>query len=125
MGGPEGQPDYLNAVVGLEPGSVADDPERLLRELHAIEAALGRRRRVRWEARIVDLDLLAYGDRVVDGPNLVLPHPRMMDRPFVLVPLLEVAPGWRDPRTGRAASEALAGLDASGVRRSEADENAR
>jgi 2-amino-4-hydroxy-6-hydroxymethyldihydropteridine diphosphokinase len=69
---------------------------------------------------VLDLDLIAVGDRVIDGPDLVLPHPRVLERPFVLVPLLEVAPAWRDPRSGRRAVDALAELDASGVRPSEA-----
>jgi len=116
VGGPPGQPDYLNAVVALTPAPAWREPVRLLAELHAIERAFGRRRRVRWEARLLDLDLIALGPRVVDGPELVLPHPRAMERPFVLVPLLEVAPDWRDPRSGRRAAEALAELDARGVR---------
>jgi 2-amino-4-hydroxy-6-hydroxymethyldihydropteridine diphosphokinase len=125
VGGPPGQPDYLNAVVALTPAAAWRDPARLLDELHAIEVAFGRRRRVRWEARLLDLDLIALGDRVVDGPDLVLPHPRARERPFVLVPLLEVAPDWRDPRSGRRAADALAGLDDRGVRPSGASWTAR
>lgn len=117
VGGPPGQPDYLNAVMAFDPSPRWRDPERLLAELHAIEHAFGRERRVRWEARVLDLDLLALGRRVADGPGLTLPHPRLLDRPFVLVPLLDVAPDWCDPRSGRRASDALAALDASGVRR--------
>jgi 2-amino-4-hydroxy-6-hydroxymethyldihydropteridine diphosphokinase len=116
VGGPAGQPDYLNAVVSLAPAPPWSEPARLLAELHAIERTFGRRRRVRWEARLLDLDLIALGERVLDGPDLVVPHPRAMERPFVLVPLLEVAPAWRDPRSGRRAADALADLDASGVR---------
>ncbi len=116
VGGPQGQPDYLNAVVELVPASRYRDPRALLWALHALEARFGRRRRVRWEARRLDLDLLALGDAVADEPGLRLPHPRMMQRPFVLVPLLEVAPDWRHPVSGRSAAEALAGLEASGVR---------
>lgn len=120
VGGPPGQPDYLNAVVALIPGPSYDDPAHLLTALHALEAAFGRTRRVRWQARVLDLDLLAWGERVIDRPELALPHPRMLERAFVLVPLLDVAPAWRDPRSGRSAREALATLEASGVQRSEA-----
>lgn len=118
VGGPAGQPDYLNAVLAFRPAPAWNDPSALLRELHAIERDFGRRRRVRWEARVLDLDLIALGERIEDGPELTLPHPRAMVRPFVLVPLLQIAPDWRDPRTGRSAADALAAMDASGVRRS-------
>ncbi len=116
VGGPGGQPDYLNAVVALLPSAGVGEPEALLAGLHRIESDLGRTRRVRWEARVLDLDLIAFGDRVRDDPDLALPHPAVMERPFVLVPLLDVAPEWRNPRDGRSAAEALGALDASGVR---------
>jgi 2-amino-4-hydroxy-6-hydroxymethyldihydropteridine diphosphokinase len=89
---------FLNAVVlvrtTLEPGP-------LLARCRAIEARLGRRPAPRWADRVLDLDLLLHGERVQDGRDPVLPHPRMAERPFVIVPLLEVAPQARDPRTGR------------------------
>lgn len=125
VGGPPDQRDYLNAVVALEPTPSQLEPRALLADLHRIEASLGRRRRVRWEARVLDLDLLAMGATVVDDPDLVLPHPRMLARPFVLIPLLEVAPDWIDPRTGRRASEVLAELDLGGVRRVDGGWSAR
>lgn len=125
VGGPEGQPDYLNAVVELRPGPAYRDPRQLLAALHDLEARFGRRRRVRWEARILDLDLLALGAAVHDEPGLRLPHPRMMERAFVLIPLLDVAPAWRDPRDGRSAAEAAAALPAGGVRSSGLDWCAR
>jgi len=118
VGGPNDQPDYLNAVVALLPAAGYREPEALLVALHGIEAELGRTRRIRWEARVLDLDLIALGDLVRDDPGLALPHPAAMERPFVLVPLLDVAPGWRSPRDGRRAADALASLDASDVRRS-------
>jgi 2-amino-4-hydroxy-6-hydroxymethyldihydropteridine diphosphokinase len=83
--------------------------------LLAIEARFGRRRRARWEARRLDLDLLALGAIRLREPRLRLPHPRMMERAFVLVPLLEVAPDWTHPVTGRRADTALSGLDRRGV----------
>lgn len=115
VGGPPGAPDYLNAVVALRPDAVHAEPTALLGALLAIEARFGRRRRERWGPRTLDLDLLALGDEVRRAPDPVLPHPRTMERAFVLVPLLDVAPDWRDPATGRSAREALAALDASGV----------
>lgn len=119
VGGPGGQPDYLNAVLALEPAPALRDPPALLRALLALEARHGRRRRRRWAARTLDLDLLALGDRVLALPELELPHPRMMARAFVLAPLCEVAPGWRHPRTGEGACEALARLDSGGVERTD------
>jgi len=116
VGGPGGQPDYLNAVVALIPAEAYGEPGTLLAALHRIESELGRTRRVRWAARVLDLDLIAFGERVRDDAQLTLPHPSVMERPFVLVPLLDVAPEWRNPRDGRSAAEALEALDASGVR---------
>lgn len=115
MGGPTGQADYLNAVIVLRPN--APDPETLLGELLGLEARQGRSRAVRWAARTLDLDLLAWGDLVWTTPALTLPHPRMMARAFVLAPLCEVAPGWRHPVTLEGACEALGRLDLSGATR--------
>lgn len=116
VGGPPGQPDYLNAVVALRPTRPYLEVTTLLEAFHRVEARHGRARRERWAPRTLDLDLLAYGSLVRDAPDPVVPHPRMMTRPFVLVPLLEVAPAWRHPRTGIAAADALAALDRSGLR---------
>lgn len=118
VGGPSGQPAYLNAVIAYLPAPDLESPQALLDELHRIEHAMGRVRRVRWEARVLDLDLLALGDRLENLPGLTVPHPRLLERAFVLVPLLEVAPKWRHPGSGEWAADALAKLDASGVRRS-------
>ena len=96
------QPDYVNAVVRVE---TALDPASLLALLHRIEARFGRVRRAKNEARTLDLDLLAYGERVgtgVDRP--ILPHPRLHERAFVLYPLAEIAPDWRHPLFHRTAA---------------------
>ncbi len=88
IGGPS-QPPYLNAVMSLE---TSWRPEQLLQMLHRIEERFGRHRRERWGARRLDLDLLLYGNRMIATPDLVVPHPRMLERRFVLEPLAELAP---------------------------------
>lgn len=115
VGGPPGQDDYLNAVVALRP--TAPDPETLLNKLLGLEAGGGRTRTVRWAARTLDLDLLAWDDLVLETSSLTLPHPRMMERAFVLAPLCELAATWRHPVTCQSACEMLASLDTSGVTR--------
>ena len=101
VGGPPGQPDYLNAVAALDTRLSAD---QLLRALQAIEAAQGRVRELRWGPRTLDLDILLYGDLVLDTPALTLPHPRMHLRAFVLAPLLEIVPASIIPGRGTAAA---------------------
>lgn len=84
-----GGPDFVNAVVALE---TALAPLELLAQLQALELAAGRERPYRNAPRTLDLDLLSHGDTVLDTPVLTLPHPRMAQRAFVLVPLAEIAP---------------------------------
>lgn len=117
VGGPPGQPDYLNGVALLEPRPRWSQPDALLEALLAIEGRQGRRRRERWGPRTLDLDLLALDAHSLQTPRLTLPHPRMMDRAFVLAPLCELLPGWRHPLTGEGACAALARVGASGVER--------
>ncbi len=101
------QPDYLNGCSLLE---VALSPEALLDCLQAIEGRHGRVRAERWGPRTLDLDLLLYGDLRLEGERLQIPHPRMAERPFVLVPLAEIAPDWRDPRSGLTVAALAAAL---------------
>lgn len=115
VGGPAGQGDYLNAVVAVVP--FAEDPRTLLTELHALEAAQGRTRSVRWGPRTLDLDLLSWGRRVAATPELTLPHPRLEERAFVLAPLCEVAPDWRHPCSGESACALLQALPPGGLER--------
>ena len=103
---PSDQPWFVNAVA-----SVATDltPAELLTKLHEIEARFGRSRQRRNEARVLDLDLLAYHDLVsAPGACPVLPHPRLAERAFVVLPLRELAPDWRHPGSGLSIGE-LAG----------------
>lgn len=97
--GPAAQPDYINAVASM---LTTLEPEALLDALQGIEAAHGRMREgERWGPRTLDLDLLLYGDRVIDTQRLSVPHPGMRDRAFVLHPLAEVASDLIIPGTGR------------------------
>ena len=96
VGGPP-QGDYLNAAVLVE---AAMTPLELVDVLLAIEASMGRVRRERWGPRVIDLDLLWAPGVVMDDPRCTLPHPRLAERAFALVPLLELVPGAIDPRSG-------------------------
>jgi 2-amino-4-hydroxy-6-hydroxymethyldihydropteridine diphosphokinase len=91
------QPDFLNAAALVE---YQGPPEALLEELLTIEGRLGRVRGQRWGPRIIDLDFLWADGLVVEGPRLLVPHPRLKERAFALVPLLEIVANARDPRTG-------------------------
>ena len=97
--GPAEQPDYINAVACVETELT---PSELLAQLQDIERRHGRVRGVRNAARTLDLDLLLYGDRTIDGPGLQVPHPRMHERAFVLRPLLEIEPRLSIPGRGPA-----------------------
>lgn len=110
----DGQPWFVNGVAVLDTGLA---PDALLALLHRVEAEMGRVRGARNAARIVDLDLIAYDDRIVGAGEaeqragrLVLPHPLMHTRRFVLQPMAEVAPDWRHPRLGLTVRAMLAAL---------------
>jgi len=128
-------PDYVNAVAALA-GAEGHDVRSILAALHRIEARFGRERVQRWGMRTLDLDLVAIGDLVLpDGviqdrwrnlepeaqvrstpDQLILPHPRLQDRAFVLVPLADVAPNWRHPRSGQSVREMLDALPQADVK---------
>jgi len=94
---PDDQPPYLNAVAV---GETTLEPEALLEKMMAIERARGRERPSVRAARTLDLDLILYGDRVIQTATLEVPHPRFRGREFVLRPLVELEPDWKDPITG-------------------------
>jgi 2-amino-4-hydroxy-6-hydroxymethyldihydropteridine diphosphokinase len=122
-------PDFVNAAV-----EIATDlpPDKLMALLHRIELQMGRTRTNRWEARVLDLDLLACGDLVLPDnagfdhwmnmpeaqhsdtapPQLILPHPRLHNRGFVLAPLADIAPAWMHPRRGQTVRQMLDQLPA-------------
>lgn len=94
VGGPGGQPAFINAAAVLE---TRLEPEVLLESLLEIERKLGRERREKWGPRPVDLDILLWDEEVISGERLQVPHPWLPARRFVLAPLAEIAPGWRHP----------------------------
>jgi 2-amino-4-hydroxy-6-hydroxymethyldihydropteridine diphosphokinase len=106
------QPPFLNMVLRAR---TALEPEALLRTLKQAEVQIGREHTFRWGPRLIDLDILFYDDLVLDTPPLVIPHPRLHERAFVLVPLADVAADFIHPVLGRTVSELLADVDASGI----------
>ena len=112
VGTPQPQPDYFNGCALL---STEQTPEELLAILQATEIQFGRANKGTLQARTLDLDLLLYGDLVLNTPDLTIPHPRMNERAFVLVPLAEIAPLWIEPRSGNKIAKLLKSVDTSGV----------
>lgn len=120
-------PDYVNAAIVIQS---CLSPHKILAELHSIEQQAERKRKVRWGQRTLDLDLIAVGDLILPDqdvhaywrdlpmqeqqrqtpPELILPHPRLQDRAFVLIPLLDVAPNWRHPVLGQSVRKMCAAL---------------
>ncbi|MGV8988233.1 MAG: 2-amino-4-hydroxy-6-hydroxymethyldihydropteridine diphosphokinase [Cypionkella sp.] len=125
-------PDYVNAAASLQTDLPAAE---VLAALHRVEAGFGRTRSGRWGGRTLDLDLIAAGDTVAPDPatwahwhdldasrqttetpgTLILPHPRLQDRAFVLVPLMDIAPDWRHPVLGKTVAEMTAALPQSDI----------
>jgi 2-amino-4-hydroxy-6-hydroxymethyldihydropteridine diphosphokinase len=107
VGGPANSPVFLNTVVEIQ---TTLDPADVLETLLSIEKSLGRVRRDKWEPRTIDLDLILFGDAIINTPDLVVPHPLMHQRRFVLEPLAEIAPNAVHPILNQTAQALLAGL---------------
>jgi len=111
--GYEDQPSFLNMVVKAETDL---EPAALLMFLKKLEVDLGREKSVRWGPRLIDLDILFYDDLIIESPPLVIPHPRLHERGFVLAPLADVAAEFIHPVLGKRVRELLGGVDLSGMR---------
>ena len=107
------QPAFLNMVIK---GETLLGPMELLKQLKSLEAKLGRLPAIRWGPRLIDMDILFYADLVLDVQGLIIPHPHLHERAFVLIPLADVAPDLVHPVFERSVRELLAGVDASGVK---------
>jgi 2-amino-4-hydroxy-6-hydroxymethyldihydropteridine diphosphokinase len=110
------QPDFLNMVIK---GETRLAPLELLKFLKRLERALGRVPSIRYGPRLIDVDILFYDELVLDTPELTLPHPRLHERAFVLVPLADLAPALVHPVLGKPVSALLADVDAKGISRHE------
>lgn len=108
VGGPADSPPFINAVAEINTTVAAVD---LLHRMLHIERSLGRERKEKWGPRSIDLDILFYGDQIIHGDELVVPHPRLSERRFVLQPLAELAPGLIVPGSGKSVTELLDVLD--------------
>lgn len=106
------QPDYINGCALLE---TSLNPLELLEILLAIETRFGRIRKEPNGPRTLDLDILLFNDLILESPKLQIPHPRMIERAFVLVPLAEIAPNWQEPVSGKAIAQLVQTVDCSGV----------
>ena len=105
------QADFLNLAVSIQTDLT---PRQLLVQLHEIEADLDRVRLIRWGPRTIDLDIIFYGDEIIDEEDLHIPHIDMYQRDFVLGPVCEIEPDLKDPRSGRTVRELLEELKARG-----------
>ncbi|MCE5322886.1 2-amino-4-hydroxy-6-hydroxymethyldihydropteridine diphosphokinase [bacterium] len=110
--GVKDQPDFANAVIAVK---TALDPYELLELCNKIEREMGRKRTIRWGPRVIDMDILLYEDVNISEKQLTIPHPMMMERAFVLIPLAEIAPDLELPG-GITAKEAAEQIDRAGIK---------
>ena len=108
----EDQPAFLNMAIK---GGTDLEPEPLLKHLKQLETRLGREPSFHWGPRLIDIDLLFYDDLILDTPRLVIPHPRLQERAFVLVPLADIAPDFIHPILGKTIRQLLEGMDNSNI----------
>ncbi len=108
------QPDFFNICLAAETGQTSQE---LLQFLKRTETELGREKSRRWGPRLIDIDILAYGDRVIREKNLMIPHSRMAERTFVLAPLADIAPEWVHPITGKSVVQMLTAVYRTEVHR--------
>lgn len=108
----EDQPKFLNQVIK---GKTYLDPERLLKHLKRLEVALGRKESFPYGPRLIDIDILFYDDLVMNKPSIVIPHPRLHERGFVLLPLMEIAPNLVHPVTQKSVREMAEGSNTEGI----------
>ena len=110
--GVETQPRFLNCCAAIETDK---SPLDLLRSVKDIEREIGRAARGRWEAREIDIDILTYGDEKITSAELSIPHPLMCERAFVLVPLFDIAPGFKHPESGESIDCLLERTERGGI----------
>ena len=110
--GYEDQPAFLNMAVKCE---TALEPESLLKRLKQLEVRLGREQSFRWGPRLIDIDILFYDDLILESESLIIPHPRLQERAFVLVPLADIAPDFVHPVLKETIKELLASADTNDI----------
>jgi len=110
--GYENQPAFLNMAVKCETNL---EPESLLKCLKQLEVQLGREQSFHWGPRLIDIDILFYDDLILESESLIIPHPRLRERAFVLVPLADIAPGFVHPVLKETIKELLAGVDTDDI----------
>lgn len=100
--GKEDQDDFLNKAIISQTDLT---PDEVLSEIHIIEAKLGRQRIEKWGPRIIDIDIIFYGEKIIKKPNLIIPHPHLTNRNFVLIPLMDIIPEFVHPELEQSITE--------------------